>query len=182
MWKTQKNLNCGCSVQSLVSQIFCRVYFQVLPPRCSDCFSPGLRRNRVSLDYWRRVPTFGAATPTSGGLVMMVMMVMMVMVMDFVALIFLNIVTAMKLRQRTSYWNCDGDPKMPSLLRCVPLDSLSGVGGNCLECVRLFVGGTYGGGVIVTRQMVCVAVSVQICIYIYIYVYVYLYYSCLKSE
>lgn len=29
------------------------------------------------------------------------------------------------------------------------MDSLSGVGGNCLECVRLFVGGTYGGGVIV---------------------------------
>lgn len=37
--------------------------------------------------------------------------------------------------------------------RCVPLDSLSGVGGNCLECVRLFVGGTYGGGVIVPRHM-----------------------------
>lgn len=36
-----------------------------------------------------------------------------------------------------------------TLCRCIPLDSLSSVGGSCLECVRLFVGGTYGGGVIV---------------------------------
>ncbi|CAK9038274.1 unnamed protein product [Durusdinium trenchii] len=34
-------------------------------------------------------------------------------------------------------------------VRCVPLDSLVSVGGSCLECVRLFVGGIYGGGVIV---------------------------------
>ena len=36
--------------------------------------------------------------------------------------------------------------------RCGPLDSLSGVSGNCLECIRLFVGGTYGGGVIAARM------------------------------
>jgi len=35
--------------------------------------------------------------------------------------------------------------------RCVPLDSLVSVGGSCLECVRLFVGGIYGGGVIAAR-------------------------------
>ncbi|CAE7520885.1 unnamed protein product [Symbiodinium sp. CCMP2592] len=34
-------------------------------------------------------------------------------------------------------------------VRCLPLNSLSGIGGPCMECVRLFVGGTYGGGVIV---------------------------------
>ncbi|CAJ1462389.1 unnamed protein product [Effrenium voratum] len=33
-------------------------------------------------------------------------------------------------------------------VRCVPLNSLSHLG-PCAECVRLFVGGTYGGGVIV---------------------------------
>lgn len=31
---------------------------------------------------------------------------------------------------------------------CSPLDSLDGIS-TCVECVRLFVGGTYGGGVIV---------------------------------
>lgn len=49
-----------------------------------------------------------------------------------------------RLLKKSSYiWGRDTN------VRCVPLDSLSGVGGNCLECVRLFVGGTYGGGVIV---------------------------------
>eukprot|EP00438_Fugacium_kawagutii_P029534 Skav228089 [mRNA] locus=scaffold913:465208:469689:- [translate_table: standard] len=46
-----------------------------------------------------------------------------------------------RLLKKSSYiWGRD-----TAVRPCVPLDSLSSVGGTCLECVRLFVGGTYGG-------------------------------------